>query len=325
MECPDPRAASPVERVRSHEDVDGLARDDMLGADQTLAKPPGMLADAHLVSVTPALLPCRVMRSMDGPETEGGVSRTDSAPTVGRVWRSVVPAPLRRRVGAVLASRRAARWRRPRNLGDLRTTTPFSTWGSSRGGPLDRVYIGWFLERHAGDIRGRALEIAGDEYIRAHGRDVVQTDILDVFEDNPRATIVGDIADAPHIADNTFDCVLVTQVLPFIYEPRDAFRTAHRILAPGGVLLVTTPGLCRIAPVEDEQFGHWWNFTGRSAQRLAEEVFGEGNVDMETFGNVLAACAFLYGLGPWDVSAEELAVHDPAFEVTIGIRAVKRD
>jgi SAM-dependent methyltransferase len=186
------------------------------------------------------------------------------------------------------------------------------------------MYIGQFIERHAGDIRGRALEIAGDEYIQKYGRDVRQIDILDIFEDNPRATFVADLASAPNVPDETFDCVLVTQVLPFIYEVSAAFRTAHRILAPGGVLLATTPGLCRIAPVEAEQFGHWWAFTSMSAKRLAEDVFGVDNVEVETFGNVLSAAGFLFGLGLWDMTSEELAVHDPAFEVTIGIRAVKR-
>jgi hypothetical protein len=87
---------------------------------------------------------------------------------------------------------------------------------------------------------------------------------------------------------------------------------------------VTTPGISRIAPVEAEQFGHWWNFTAMSARRVAEEIFGVGNVVVETYGNVLSAAAFLFGLGPYDLTPEELAVHDPAFEVTIGIRALKR-
>jgi hypothetical protein len=62
-----------------------------------------------------------------------------------------------------------------------------------------------------------------------------------------------------------------------------------------------------------------------SAKRVTEEVFGEGNVEVESFGNVLAAAASLYGLGAYDVSPEELAVRDPAFELVVAIRAVKRD
>ena len=240
------------------------------------------------------------------------------------VWRSSVPASIRERVNAKRASRREAAWRRPRKLGELRRTTPLTTWGSSRGGPLDRVYIGQFVEQHAADVRGRVLEIAGDEYITRFGNGVTQADILDVFDDNPRATIIADLVDAEGVPDNTFDCLIVTQVLLLVKDIPAALRSCHRILAPGGVLLATTPGISRIAPIESQTLGQWWHLTSMSARSLAEEAFGVGNVDVQTYGNVLAAAGFLYGLGEWDVSREELAVHDHAFEVIIGIRAVKR-
>ena len=239
-----------------------------------------------------------------------------------RVWRKL-PAAIRSRVNAALATRRDASWRKRRDLGDLRRTTPFSTWGSSRGGSIARVYIEQFLTTRAEDIRGRVLEIAGDEYVRKFGKGVTRVDILDVLEGNERATIVADLADAPSIPDNTFDCVLVTQVLSWIYDVRAPMRTAHRILVPGGVLLATTPGIARIAPVEAELFGEWWHFTSMSAERVAAEVFGDGNVEARSFGNVLAAAGYLYGLGTDDVSPAELAVHDPAFEVVVALRALK--
>jgi SAM-dependent methyltransferase len=239
------------------------------------------------------------------------------------VWRDYVPAPIRGRVNSLRLTRRESHWRKPRDLGELRRTTPFSTWGASRGGSIARVYIGEFIGRNAEDIHGRVLEIASDDYSRRYGRSVDDVDVLDVFEGNPRATIVADLAAAPTIPDGRFDCVLVTQVLSWIYDVRAPLRTAHRILAPGGVLLATTPGIARIAPVEAELFGEWWHFTSMSAKRVAEEIFGEGNVQVEAFGNVLAAAGFLFGLGTDDLSPEELAVRDPAFEVIVGIRAVK--
>jgi hypothetical protein len=227
-------------------------------------------------------------------------------------------------VNARRAARREAAWRRPRRLGELRRTTPFTTWGSDRGGPLDRVYIGQFIEQHAADVHGRVLEIAGDEYITRFGRGVNRADVLDVFPDNPKATIVADLADADAIPENTFDCLIVTQVLLLVKDIRAALATCHRILVPGGVLLATTPGITRIAPIESQTLGQWWHLTSMSAAGLAEDVFGTGNVEVQTYGNVLAAAGFLYGLGEWDVSREELGEHDPAFEVIIGIRAVKR-
>jgi SAM-dependent methyltransferase len=240
------------------------------------------------------------------------------------MWRSYVPESVRFKVGDLREARRARRWRRPRRLGELRRTTPFGTWGESRGGPIDRYYVDRYLEAHAADIRGRVLEVTGDEYATAFGTGVERVDILDIEDDNPRASFVADIANAPNVPDDAFDCVLVTQLLPFVWDVRGAFRTSHRVLRSGGVLLVTTPGICRIAPVEAELYGHWWNFTSMSAARLAAEQFGEENVEVTTYGNVLAAAAYLFGLGLHDLAPEELAHRDPAFQVTIGVRAVKR-
>ena len=247
----------------------------------------------------------------------------NAAETARQLWRRV-PAPVREKVNQRRAARRDAAWRRPRDIGELRRTTPLTTWGSSRGGPLDRIYIGQFIGQHAADVRGRALEVAGDEYISRFGRNVLQTDILDVFESNSRATIIADLADGEGIPDDTFDCLVVTQVLLLVQDIAAALRTCHRILVPGGVLLATTPGISRIAPIESQTLGQWWHLTSMSAKALVEDAFGEGNVEVQTYGNVLAAAGFLYGLGAWDVSPEELAVHDPAFEVVIGIRAVKQ-
>ena len=63
------------------------------------------------------------------------------------------------------------------------------------------------------------------------------------------------------------------------------------------------PGLTKISRLEDEQFGEWWHYTGRSVRRLAEEAFGAGNVEVATYGNVLAASGFLDGLAASDLES----------------------
>ena len=158
--------------------------------------------------------------------------------------------------------------RKPKDLGDLRRTTPFTTWGAERGGSVPRAYIGEFLGQHEADIRGRVLEIASDRYARSFAANVDQVDILDVREDNEQATFIANLADAPEIPDNTFDCVLVTQVLSWIYDVHGALRTAHRFLAPGGVMLATTPGIASHCAGRMELFGEWWHFTSMSAKRV---------------------------------------------------------
>src|SRR5262249_51767928 len=76
-------------------------------------------------------------------------------------WRRFVPAGARRRLRPVRARYVAWRRRRPLDLGDLRRLTPIDpNWGFERGTPIDRVYVERFVGEHAGDIRGRVLEIA---------------------------------------------------------------------------------------------------------------------------------------------------------------------
>ena len=240
-------------------------------------------------------------------------------------WRRFVPASARRRLRPLRSAVVDRRRRRPPKLGDLGRVTPIDpNWGFERGTPIDRVYVEEFVASHAADIRGRVLEIAAPDYTTRFGRDVEHVDILMATEGNPQATIVGDLTDAPQIPSGAFDCAVVTQTLQFVYDVRAALATLHRVLAPGGVLLATVPGITKISPPEDEQFGEWWHFTARSAQRLAEESFGEGNVEVRSYGNVLTAAGFLYGLAASDLKAEELGTHDRLYEVIVGVRAVKR-
>jgi glycosyltransferase involved in cell wall biosynthesis len=210
------------------------------------------------------------------------------------------------------------------SLGDFAGTNPFSRdFGYDRGGPIDRFYIERFLEREEEAIAGRVLEIGDNEYTLRFGRgSVTQSDILHVDESNPRATFIADISHAPHIPDNTFDCLLLTQTLHLVYDFMGALKTCHRILKPGGSLLMTVPG---ITPIDH---GEWkdiwyWSFTDKAMKRMMAETFPEGQVQISTYGNVFAASAFLYGMGLPEVPIEKLEVTDPQFQVTVAVKAVK--
>ena len=65
----------------------------------------------------------------------------------------------------------------------------------------------------------------------------------------------------------------MTQTLQFVYDVRAALTTLERILAPGGVLLATVPGLTKISPIEDARYGEWWHYTARSLSRLGSRGF----------------------------------------------------
>ncbi len=210
------------------------------------------------------------------------------------------------------------------NLGDLRRVTPISTcFGYDRGRPVDRYYIERFLAAQAHDVRGRVLEIGDNAYTLRFGGDrVTASDVLHVQAGNPRATFVGDLANANHLPSDAFDCVVLTQTLHIIYDVRAALATLRRVLKAGGVLLATFPGISHVD--QGEWGGTWsWGFTLYSARRLFEEFFPPAALTMETHGNVLAAIAFLHGLAVEDLRTDELDHRDPHYQVVITVRAVK--
>lgn len=209
--------------------------------------------------------------------------------------------------------------------GGSRTTEPVSRlFGLDRGQPVDRYYIEKFIDMYKCDVRGRVLEIATREYTNKFGAGrVVASDVLHVESGDPTATIVGDLTTGEGIPTSEFDCIILTQTLPFIYEFKKAIVVTWSTLRPYGVALVTIPGISQISRYDMDRWGDYWRFTDASARRLFGEVFGAENVTVRTYGNVLASCAFLQGLAAHELKSEELDFHDRDYQVIIGIRAVR--
>jgi SAM-dependent methyltransferase len=163
------------------------------------------------------------------------------------------------------------------------------------------------------------LELLNSDYTRRFGNGVERSDVLDIDEGNPKATIVADLAAADEIRSETFDCFILTQTLQFIPDVHAAVGHAHRIVKPGGTVLCTVPAVSRIArrTLESE----YWRFTAAGCALLFGESFGEGQVRVESCGNVLAAIAFLAGMAAEELTARELEERDPFFPMLITVCA----
>ena len=173
------------------------------------------------------------------------------------------------------------------DLGDLRRLEPVSRdWGFDRGRPIDRYYIERFLEARSHVIRGRVLEFGEPLYTEMFGdARVTESEILDVMG-NPDATYTCRLDDGAELPTNSFDCIILTQTLQYIYDVRTAVATLHRILKRGGVLLATVPGITRFNQGNPQEEYWYWSFTGVSIASLCEEQFAPKAVTVETFGNV---------------------------------------
>lgn len=211
------------------------------------------------------------------------------------------------------------------NLGDLDRVKPLSKeFGFDRGGAIDRYYIEKFLEKESDSIKGKVLEIVNNDYTLRFGKNkVTESVILDINKDNPKANLFADLSHAPQIPNDSFDCIILTQTLQFIYDFKAAIATCNRILKPGGTLLLTVPGITPIDYDEDEC--NWlWSFTDKAMEKLMEEQFHSQSTVIKTYGNVLVASAFLYGMGVSEIRVEDLDYRDPNMQVIITVKAIKK-
>lgn len=197
-------------------------------------------------------------------------------------------------------------------------------WGYERGTPIDRIYIHRFLEANAGDIKGTVLEIGDPGYTRRYGGDkVTNSEVLHAVEGNPEATFVGNLETGENVPKDRYDCIILTETLTTMYDVHTAVRNTYDALRPGGVVLVTVNN---IGPIDREgraKWGDYWRFTDKAAERLFADVFGAENVTAGHHGNVLTACAFLYGFAAEEMRAKDFEYEDVDYQIIATIRARK--
>lgn len=197
------------------------------------------------------------------------------------------------------------------------------SFGEDRGTPIDRYYINRFLSDHRHLITGTVLEIADDKYSRQFGNNVSGYEVLYINNDNPKATIIGDLTKPETLPKDTIDCFICTQTYNFIYDFSAAIKGSHRLLKPDGCLLATLAGPCQISRYDMDRWGDYWRFTTLAARKMFEAVFGEGNVTVDYHGNCLAAVSLVRGLAAEEIPAENLDVKDGDYEVIVTVVARK--
>ena len=206
--------------------------------------------------------------------------------------------------------------------GQIASRSALSTdWGFDRGLPVDRYYIERFLGERSMDIRGRVLEIAENTYSRRFGGSKVERQETLSLEPNDAATIIGDLAEPGVLPSSAFDCIVLTQTLHLIFDLQAAMEQLHRALRPGGVLLLTVPGITPVDRGEWKDSWHW-SLTDSSVVRLLSGPFDRDKVELSVYGNLYAATAFLHGAAIEELSRRKLDPFDPAYPVTVAARAI---
>ena len=153
---------------------------------------------------------------------------------------------------------------------------------------------------------------------------VLITPASEATQIKPEATIVADLTHAPHIPSDAFDCIIFTQSLQMIVDMGAALATLHRILKPGGMLLLTTSGISKVGRrLGRDDWGEYWRLTAQGVEVLAKQYFPGAEVEVIPYGNVLTAVAYLEGLSLEELEPAELDYVDPDYEVIVAARIRK--
>jgi len=195
-----------------------------------------------------------------------------------------------------------------------------NSWGE-RGAVIHRYYLKEFLRQNSSFIHGNCLEFQEDSYTTGFGGDKVRkVDIINKEADRTASTIIADLTTENDIPSNQFDCIICTYVLHIVYDAEKVISELHRILKPGGALLVCVPDIT----IKYSRFPELWRFTTDGLGTMLARYFGDKNVSVSGCGNSLTAAGELRGLVLSDFSESELAYHDPRYSLVVCARAIKQ-
>lgn len=194
-------------------------------------------------------------------------------------------------------------------------------FGCERGRAVDRVYIEDFLKANSHCIKGSVLEVADSTYTDKFGADVSSSTIIHV-NGWGKNVIKGNFETGEGLDKLSFDCIICTQVLQYIYDINSAIHNIYKLLKPNGTALITVPGIKSISLEDDRNWNEYWSFTPKSVERLCSSV--SKNYHIIHYGNVKITSAYLYGICAQDLSDSDFEYNDYQFPFLIGA-VIKRE
>lgn len=119
----------------------------------------------------------------------------------------------------------------------------------------------------------------------------------------------------------TVDWVMLDRCLQRLPDMAVALEKLVGRLRPGAALVTFFTGIARAEPGGRAPL---WSVAPYAARRLYEERRELEHVEVEQYGNVTLALAWIYRLPADDLAERELAAVDPAYPVLVAVTASKR-
>ncbi len=190
-------------------------------------------------------------------------------------------------------------------------------FGIDRGKAVDRYYIESFLYNHSKYIKGDVLEMGEDRYTKRFGAKDSKSHIF-VYSEEAGVQgnrVYGDLEDSARVPEGKYDCIIFTQVFNFIWNVSAAIKNSIAMLKEKGVLLVTVAGNTPVSRYDMDRWGHYWNFTYKSVEKLCD--FDNTELEVCSYGNCKVACGFLQGMSVDDLEPGIMDYCDNDYPIVI--------
>lgn len=195
-------------------------------------------------------------------------------------------------------------------------------FGMERGTPLDRHWLAQYFARHASPtLSGAGLEVGGTQYLQDYFPALSRQYLFPTSDGQPDC-LGCNLETGEGVTPGRFNLMIATQVFNFIHGTSESLRNAAALLKPGGVLIGSVGGISQLSRYDADRWGHYHSFTEQAWRRYLSEHFD--GIQIESYGNVHTACAYLNGLASEEVDPATLDRHDPEYPVILCFRAVKR-
>jgi SAM-dependent methyltransferase len=186
-------------------------------------------------------------------------------------------------------------------FGDLRRTGPLCPdFGYSRGTPIDRFYLAKFVDEIRNEVVGQTLDIGGRRQNRDHYAFYKTTEYhaMDVTAD-PDVDFVADAHEGGTHATESFDSILLFNVLEHCEEPWVVLTNVFRWLRPGGKVFCAVPNAQRIHRSPKD----YWRFMPDGCISLFRNFC---DLRIKTYGNALTVSASFDGIASQELQEHEL-------------------
>jgi SAM-dependent methyltransferase len=203
------------------------------------------------------------------------------------------------------------------NWGDLRRPQPLCQFfGFMRGTPIDRYYLDQFIKSIQKEVSGITLEIGGEKTNQELYGFKLTTEyrVLDLpgWSDD----IVGDATNPEAVSDNSFDSIIIFNVLEHCENPQAVVDNIYKWLKPGGRAFAMVPCTQRIHPTPRD----YWRPMPDGLQVLFK-AFHEKKVT--TYGNITTVIASFHGIAVEELTTAEMDFTHPDYPVVACIVAQK--